>query len=197
MSARPPQPRAGWLRAVAAAMIATAAVAFASLAAAAGQSGPSAAPLAGASTAPGPAPAAGASGTRQPPRPAGIDVNTASADELQTVRGIGPSIAARIIEERARGPFRDLADLEARVKGIGPASVRRFAESGLVVGGASGKIVGGARGARGPAAGAGASSAATTAPAAPAAPEAPTGTTTPLGGGVIREYRTPAGAGTR
>lgn len=194
MSARPPQPLDGWLRAVAAAMIATAAVVFAPLAAAAGQSGPSAAPLAGASTAPGPAPAAGASGTRPSPRPAGIDVNSASADELQTVRGIGPSIAARIIEERARGPFRDLADLEARVKGIGPASVRRFAESGLVVRGATGKIVGAAGGAHGPGGGGGSSSSATT---TPAAPEAPTGTTTPLGGGVIREYRAPAGAGTR
>lgn len=125
-----------------------------------------------------------------PTRPAGVDVNIATADELQTVRGIGPSIAARIVEERARGPYRDLADLEARVKGIGPASVRRFAESGLIVSGASGKVVAGSAAAR-----AGGEAAGTTGAATGA--DGPAVTTTPLGSGVIREYRAPAATGTR
>jgi competence protein ComEA len=65
---------------------------------------------------------------------AAVDANTASVDTLQTVRGIGPSIAARIVAERARGPYRSLDDLQARVRGVGEASVRRMAAKGLTVG---------------------------------------------------------------
>lgn len=63
-----------------------------------------------------------------------VDANTATQAELETVRGIGPSIAARIVEERRKGPYKDLADLEARVKGVGETSIRKMAESGLTVG---------------------------------------------------------------
>ncbi len=63
--------------------------------------------------APKPAPAAGMM----------IDVNTATADQLQLLPGIGPSRAAAIIESRdSQGPFRTVEDL-ARVRGIGPATV--------------------------------------------------------------------------
>jgi competence protein ComEA len=63
-----------------------------------------------------------------------VDANTASPEALQTVRGIGPSVAGRIVAERRKGPYKDLADLEARVKGIGPATARRLAAAGLTVG---------------------------------------------------------------
>ena len=43
-----------------------------------------------------------------------VDVNKAAADELILVRGIGPSLAQRIIEER---PYGDLHEL-VRVPGI-------------------------------------------------------------------------------
>jgi competence protein ComEA len=121
---------------------------------------------------------------------AGVDANVATTDELQTVRGIGPALAGRIIEERARGPYRDLADLEARVKGVGPGNVRRFAEAGLVVVAGRGRL--------------GPSPAAGSAPAGPggggsAAALPPAGgqtmTTTPLGSGVVREYHRPAEPG--
>jgi competence protein ComEA len=65
---------------------------------------------------------------------AAIDANTASADALQTIRGIGPKTAARIVAERRKGPFKDLADLQARVPGIGAAGARRMAAAGLTVG---------------------------------------------------------------
>ena len=56
-----------------------------------------------------------------------IDPKTASAEELDRLPGIGPALADRIVEERARGgPFRTLSDLE-RVRGIGPATVGRLA----------------------------------------------------------------------
>lgn len=52
-----------------------------------------------------------------------IDLNTATAEQLQLLPGIGPSRAAAIIENRtAMGPFRTVEDL-ARVRGIGPATV--------------------------------------------------------------------------
>jgi competence protein ComEA len=54
-----------------------------------------------------------------------IDVNRASPAELETLPGIGPALAAAIVEERSRGgPFRSANDL-MRVRGIGPALVRR------------------------------------------------------------------------
>jgi competence protein ComEA len=68
--------------------------------------------------------------------PAAVDANTATPAELETVRGIGPATSARIVEERRRGgPFRDLDDLQARVKGVGENNVRKMAAAGLTVGG--------------------------------------------------------------
>jgi competence protein ComEA len=55
-----------------------------------------------------------------------IDPNTASAEELDRLPGIGPALAERIIAERERGgPFRTVEELQ-RVPGIGPATRARF-----------------------------------------------------------------------
>lgn len=55
--------------------------------------------------------------------PAPLDLNTATADELDTLPGVGPATAARIIAHRERnGPFRSVDDLLA-VSGLGPAKV--------------------------------------------------------------------------
>jgi competence ComEA-like helix-hairpin-helix protein len=55
-----------------------------------------------------------------------IDVNTATAAELELLPGIGPALARRIVDDRAeRGPFRTLDDLD-RVHGIGPRTVERL-----------------------------------------------------------------------
>ena len=52
-----------------------------------------------------------------------IDINTASAAELETLPGIGPATAAAIVEHRAQhGPYASVDDLEA-VRGIGPAKL--------------------------------------------------------------------------
>jgi competence protein ComEA len=65
--------------------------------------------------------------TRSDPRPTltPVEVNRATAAELETLPRIGPALAARIIAERdANGPFPSLAALESRVRGIGPVLAR-------------------------------------------------------------------------
>ena len=53
----------------------------------------------------------------------GININTATAAQLETLPGIGPTKAASIVADRtANGPFASCADL-SRVNGIGPATV--------------------------------------------------------------------------
>ena len=61
-----------------------------------------------------------------PEAPAPLDINTASSEDLQTLPGIGPAIAQRIIAYRAEhGPFASVEDL-LNVKGIGEASLNEF-----------------------------------------------------------------------
>lgn len=66
-----------------------------------------------------------------------IDVNAASALQLEAVQGIGPKTAQVIVHERERaGRYESLQDLSDRVKGIGPKKITRLAAAGLTVGGA-------------------------------------------------------------
>lgn len=62
----------------------------------------------------------------RPAQPLRIDPNTASAPDLTRIPGIGPALADRIVEERARAPFRTVDDLQ-RVHGIGAALAKRMA----------------------------------------------------------------------
>jgi competence protein ComEA len=84
---------------------------------------------------------------RGPPA-APIDPNRATPRELEQLPGVGPATAARIVEERERAPFASLADLQRRVRGVGPALAGRLAPHvTLPAGGARGP--GGAGGAGG------------------------------------------------
>ena len=61
-------------------------------------------------------------GASTPPGAPGgpVNVNSASAEELEKLPGIGPKTAQAVVEDRERnGPFRSVDDL-LRVKGIGP-----------------------------------------------------------------------------
>ncbi len=67
---------------------------------------------------------------------AAVDVNTATAADLDSVKGIGPAMSTRIIDERKKSKFKDWNDFIARVKGVGEKSASRFSDNGLTVNGA-------------------------------------------------------------
>jgi competence protein ComEA len=64
---------------------------------------------------------------------AAIDVNKASAAELDSVKGIGPTTSKRIVDERKKGDFKSWEDLISRVKGIGEGNAAKFSAEGLTV----------------------------------------------------------------
>jgi competence protein ComEA len=68
---------------------------------------------------------------------AALEINQATAAELDSIRGIGPGLSTPILAERDKAPFKDWADLIARVKGIGPVIAARFSAQGLTVDGAA------------------------------------------------------------
>jgi competence protein ComEA len=70
-------------------------------------------------------------------QPAGVvNINTASAEELQLLPRVGPALAGRIIEFReANGPFQTVDEIVA-VKGIGESSFEKL-EPYIVTSGAT------------------------------------------------------------
>jgi competence protein ComEA len=97
------------------------------LPAAAGAAGAAGGTATSAAHAQGPPAAAGRAGSAGSTLPVPLDVNRATAAELQRLPGVGPVLAQRIVEWRdTHGPFRTTAELE-RVPGIGPKMRERLA----------------------------------------------------------------------
>lgn len=67
---------------------------------------------------------------------AAVEANRASRAELETVKGIGPGLSAKILKARESGEFKGWADLVERVSGVGPGNAARFSQAGLTVSGA-------------------------------------------------------------
>lgn len=67
---------------------------------------------------------------------AAVDVNKGDQAALDGIKGIGPATSKAIIDERSKGGnFKDWADFEARVKGVGEKSAVKLSEAGLTVNG--------------------------------------------------------------
>ena len=66
---------------------------------------------------------------------AAVDVNKATAADLDGVKGIGPVMSKRILDERKKGKFRNWDDLVTRVKGLGENSAAKLSGEGLTVNG--------------------------------------------------------------
>lgn len=66
--------------------------------------------------------------------PARVDLNRAGSKELQSLPGVGPALAQRILDSRQReGSFKSPEDL-LRVRGIGPATLARIRDRILPAG---------------------------------------------------------------
>ena len=68
---------------------------------------------------------------------AAVDVNKATQAELDTVKGIGPAIASKILDERKKSAFKDWPDFIERVKGVGEGNAAKLSTGGLTVNGAA------------------------------------------------------------
>lgn len=66
---------------------------------------------------------------------AAIEVNSADASQLETVKGIGPALSGKILAERKQGNFKDWSDFENRVSGVGEKNAASFSRAGLTVSG--------------------------------------------------------------
>jgi competence protein ComEA len=67
---------------------------------------------------------------------AAVDVNQASRADLETVKGIGPGLSAKIMDARKEGAFKNWDDLVDRVGGVGPKNASKLSQAGLTVAGA-------------------------------------------------------------
>jgi competence protein ComEA len=70
-----------------------------------------------------------------------LDIENAREMDLDGLRGLGPATTRQILHERERTPFKDWADLQRRVRGLGPQTAARLSAQGLRV---QGQAFGGA-----------------------------------------------------
>ncbi len=68
---------------------------------------------------------------------AAVDVNKATAADLDGIKGIGPAMSTKIMDARKKGEFKDWQDFVDRVKGIGEGNAAKLSDAGLTVNGTS------------------------------------------------------------
>ena len=66
---------------------------------------------------------------------AAVDINKATLADLDSIKGIGPTTSAKMMDERKTAPFKDWADLIQRVPGIGDKRAAKLSAEGLTVNG--------------------------------------------------------------
>lgn len=66
---------------------------------------------------------------------AAVDINKATAADLDSIKGVGPSLSGKILVERKKGNFKDWSDFVERVKGVGDGNAAKFSAEGMTVNG--------------------------------------------------------------
>ncbi len=64
-----------------------------------------------------------------------LDINLATVAELDSLRGMGPALSAKVLQAREQRPFDSWRDVMKRVSGFGPAKAQQFSDQGLTVNG--------------------------------------------------------------
>ena len=64
-----------------------------------------------------------------------VDINQANEAELDSIKGMGPTLSAKVLKARAQGTFKDWSDLMQRVPGIRQTKAQQFSEQGWTVNG--------------------------------------------------------------
>ena len=62
-----------------------------------------------------------------------LDINQANEAELDSVKGMGPALSAKVLKARTQGPFTDWTDLMQRVSGIRQNKAQQLSNQGLTV----------------------------------------------------------------
>jgi competence protein ComEA len=62
-----------------------------------------------------------------------LDINQASEAELDSLKGMGPALSAKVLTARAQGLFLNWQDVMQRVSGLRQAKAQQFSEQGLTV----------------------------------------------------------------
>lgn len=68
---------------------------------------------------------------------AAVDLNKATVAELDSIKGVGPSLSRAILAERKTAPFSSWQDLINRVRGVKEATAIKLSNGGLTVQGQS------------------------------------------------------------
>lgn len=66
---------------------------------------------------------------------AAVDVNKATAADLDALKGVGPVMTKRILDERKKSKFKNWDDFIERVKGLGENTAGKLSAEGLTVNG--------------------------------------------------------------
>ena len=64
-----------------------------------------------------------------------LEINQANEAELDSIKGMGPSLSAKVLNARAQGLFTSWRDLMQRVAGIRHNKATQFSVQGLTVNG--------------------------------------------------------------
>lgn len=64
-----------------------------------------------------------------------LDINQANEAELDSIKGMGPALSAKVLKARELGVFKDWPDLMQRVSGIRQHKAQQFSQQGLTVDG--------------------------------------------------------------